>query len=161
MKIYVLRHGAAEDGRPGSSDPERSLTDDGREALRGVLLRARNAEVSPSLILASPYVRAVQTAEMAAEILGSHQKVTVTKTLTPDGSPAEVWDEIRARRNEQQILLAGHEPLLSQVVAYLLGAPALLVDMKKAALVCVEMGAFGQEPRGVLEWMLTPRLAAS
>src|SRR4051812_44732560 len=114
MKIYILRHGAAEDGGPGSSDSERALTDDGREALQGVLLRARNAEVSPSLILASPYVRAVQTAEVAAEILPAHEKVVFTKTLPPDGRPAEVWEEIRSRRNEPQILLAGHEPLLSQ-----------------------------------------------
>jgi len=34
MEIYLLRHGIAEDGYP---DPQRALTDEGREKLRKVL----------------------------------------------------------------------------------------------------------------------------
>ena len=49
--------------------------------------------------------------------------------------------------------------LLSQLVAHLLGVPSLLVDMKKAALVCVALDHFGPAPRGVLRWMLVPKLA--
>jgi len=48
---------------------------------------------------------------------------------------------------------------LGHLTAYLLGAPALRVQMKKAALVCVEMELFRGEPRGTLKWMVTPALA--
>ena len=81
------------------------------------------------------------------------------QSLTPDGSPAEVWEEIRARKNEDAILLASHEPLMSATVAFLLGTPGLHVDMKKAALLRVDVDRFGPQPLGVLKWMLTPAVA--
>jgi phosphohistidine phosphatase len=153
MEIYLLRHGIAEDSYP---DSERALTAEGKEKLRRVLKRA---QIKPSLILTSPYRRAVETAEIAAEVLGYDSELERAQTLTPEGSPEAVWQEIRARKNEDAILLASHEPLMSATAAFLLGAPGLHVDMKKAALVRVDVDRFGPQPLGVLKWMLTPAVA--
>ena len=71
MQIYILRHGIAEDAGPGQSDSERALTSEGKKKLRNVLRAAHEAGVTPALILTSPLKRAVQTAELAAEILAS------------------------------------------------------------------------------------------
>ena len=161
MELYVLRHAIAQEGGPGRPDSERALTSEGREKLRAVLKRAREAGMAPSLILTSPYVRAVQTAEEAAAVLAFQGRIEHLRALEPDGSPDGVWEEIRARKNEPAILLSGHEPLLSAVVALLLGAPSLQVDMKKAALVRLDCDRFGAQPRGALKWMLTPRLAGA
>jgi phosphohistidine phosphatase len=157
MEIYILRHGIAEEAKSGSPDAERALTDAGREKLRTVLERAREAGVKPSLILASPYKRALQTAHMAGQILGC-SKIVETEILVPGSAPKTVWDAICARRREPALLLAGHEPLLGMTVGYLLGAPTLHVDLKKAALVRIDQESFSGAPRGVLKWMLTPRL---
>ena len=159
MQIYLLRHGIAEDARPGQPDPERALTDGGREKLRRVLKQARKAGVAPSLILSSPYRRAVETADVAVEVLGYSGKVGRTRALTPEASPFDAWEEIRTRKDEPGILLASHEPLMSSLVAFLLGSPTLQVDMKKAAIVRVDCDRFGAEARGVLKWMLTPAVA--
>lgn len=159
MEIYLLRHGIAEDGHAGQADADRGLTDEGREKLGRVLKRARSADVSPSLILSSPYRRAVETAEIAAEVLQYKGKTTETQALIPNASPQEAWEEIRARHGESAILLASHEPLMSTLAAFLLNSPALEVDMKKAALVRIDFDKLGREPRGVLKWMLTPALA--
>jgi phosphohistidine phosphatase len=153
MEIYLLRHGIAEEGYP---DAARALTAEGKEKLRRVL---KQAAVKPSLILSSPYRRAVETAEIAAEVLGYTGDIERSESLTPDGSPQEVWEEIRARRDEDSILLASHEPLMSATVAFVLGAPGLHVDMKKAALVRVDLDRFGPQPLGLLKWMLTPGVA--
>ncbi len=40
MRIYLLRHGAAENKHPGGTDNERALTAEGKDALRRVLTRA-------------------------------------------------------------------------------------------------------------------------
>jgi phosphohistidine phosphatase len=157
MEIYILRHGIAEEARAGMPDAERALTDNGREKLRAVLERAREAGVKPSLILTSPYRRAQQTAQMAAQVLGCH-KIVETEALVPSSAPKAVWDAICARRREPALLIAGHEPLLGMTVGYLLGAPALQVDLKKAALVRIDQESFSGAPRGILKWMLTPRL---
>ena len=159
MQIYLLRHGIAENAAPGTPDSERALTGEGREKLRRVLARAHAAEVAPSLILSSPYRRAVETAGIAVEVLGYQGKVVKTRALVPEASPFDTWEEIAKRPHERAILLAGHEPLMSSLAAFLLACPSLSVDMKKAALVRVDCDRLGPEPRGVLKWMLTPATA--
>ena len=158
MEIYLLRHGIAEDGKPGRPDSERALTDEGRVRLRRVLKRVRSADVNPSLILSSPYRRAVETAEVAAEVFRYQGDVVKSRAFVPEARPKEAWDEIRVHSNEGSILVASHEPLMSALTAYLLGCPALHVDMKKAALVRIDMDRLGAEPHGLLKWMLTPGL---
>jgi phosphohistidine phosphatase len=159
MEIYLLRHAIAEDAAPGRPDAERALTAEGRDKLRRVLRRARQSDVSPTLILTSPYRRALETAEIAAQVLGYEERPVHSRSLVPEAPPHEVWDEIRAHREEAAILMASHEPLTSSAVAFLLGCPGLQVEMKKAALVRIDCDRFGGEPRGVLKWMLTPALA--
>ena len=160
MQLYLFRHGIAENGRPGGSDADRALTPDGKKKLREVLRVAQQAGVGPTLILTSPYTRAVETAEIAAEVLGYKNKLLRTNALTPDSSPRDVWQEIRTHKDAGQLLLASHEPLLSQCVAYLLAAPSLAVDMKKGGMVRIDLERFGPEPSGLLKWYLVPRLAA-
>jgi phosphohistidine phosphatase len=150
MEIYLLRHGIAEEGHP---DAQRALTAEGKEKLRRVLKRSG---AKPSLILSSPYRRALETAEIAADVLGYTDEIERSSSLTPDGTPTGVWDEIRARKGETAILVASHEPLMSTAVAYLLGSPGVHVDMKKAALVRIDVDRFGPHPLGVLKWMLVP-----
>jgi phosphohistidine phosphatase len=159
MEIYLLRHAIAEDATPGQPDSERSLTGEGRDKLRRVLKRARQADVAPTLIASSPYRRAVETAEMAAQALNYEHRLVQSQALVPDASPHDLWDEIRTYRAESAILLASHEPLMSAAVAFLLGCPALRIEMKKAALVRIDCDRFGGEPQGVLKWMLTPAVA--
>ena len=120
---------------------------------------AAGAEVEPSLILSSPLIRAVQTAEIAAEVLKYAGKIVRVDSLTPDSSPRDVWEEIRTRKDERAILLAGHEPLYSATTAYLLGSTRSMVDFRKAGLVRIDVQGFGASPGGVLQWMLTPKLA--
>ncbi len=159
MELYLLRHGIAEERAASGHDADRALTDDGRKKLRHVLSRARKASVTPTLILSSPLKRAFETAEIAAKELGYSSEISITNSLTPDSSPHRVWTEIRAHRDEPSILLAGHEPLFSATVAWFLGSPRSMVDFKKAALVRIDFESLGPEPRGVLQWMITPKLS--
>ena len=152
-----MRHGIAEDAPPGGTDADRALTPEGKRKLRGVLERARRAGVHPDMILTSPLKRAVETAEIAASVFGNEYDLVRTNTLVPSSSPERVWKEIRSRKAEA-ILLAGHEPLLSMLVAFLLGCPSLAVRMKKSALAAIEVEAGQVQPHGVLLWMLIPKL---
>jgi phosphohistidine phosphatase len=159
MEIYILRHGIAEDGQAGQPDSERVLTPEGKKKLRAVLRAASDAGISPSLIVTSPYRRAVQTAQLAAEILNYKGDLLRTKALEPSSDPHQVWDELRVHKDEPGILLAGHEPLFSSLTAYLAGCRELQADFKKGAMVCIEINRFATEPHGVFKWMLTPKLA--
>jgi len=158
VKIYVLRHAIAEPRRPGLAEAKRQVTKEGEEKLARVLATARRAGVAPSLILTSPFLRALRTAELAAEALHSGPPAT-TEALLPASSPEAVWQEIRAHREERALMLVGHEPLLSRAVSRLLGASWTLVTLRKGALALVEVEEFGDQPRGSLQWLLTAKLA--
>src|SRR5258708_24331874 len=112
MEIYIFRHGIAEEGHAGQPDSERALTYEGKKKLRNVLRAMREAGIQPSLILTSPYRRAVQTAQLAVEILEYKGDLLRTKALEPGSHPRMVWDEIRVHKNEREILLAVPRPLL-------------------------------------------------
>ena len=159
MEIYILRHGIAEEAPAGMRDADRALTAEGRKKLEPVLRRARTVNVAPAVILSSPYRRARETAAIAAEILRGHASVIETKAFTPDSSPEAAWDEIRAHKAEPQVMIVGHEPLLSAVYAYLLGSP-VEVDVKKGSLGRIDVERFSGPPRGVLRWLIYPKLVA-
>lgn len=160
MEIYILRHGIAEDATGSMADADRALTGEGRQKLREVMRAARGAKVRPSLILTSPLRRAVETAELAAELLESDGQPARTEALVPESTPEKVWQEIRKHKDAASVLLAGHEPLLSQSISYLLGTPSLEVDLKKGALARIDLDKLGTEPKGILKWLLVPRLVS-
>ena len=155
-----MRHGIAEDASPGTRDEDRKLTDEGREKLRSTLRLAAQMGVKPGVILTSPLVRAVETAEIAAKALGYDGDLVRTNVLVPDAQPRNVWSEIRNFRNEDQLLLASHNPLCASLAGYLLGTPELSVAFRKGALLRVDFASFGHQPRAVLQWLMTSKMAA-
>lgn len=162
MELYFLRHGIAEDASSTGRDSDRRLTDEGRRKLRQILQRVGEAGVSPDLMLTSPYVRARQTAEIAKEILGYKEDLVVSDALRSDSDPQAVWQEIRSLHGgAHRIVLASHEPLMSRCTGYFLNAPELIVDFKKGAVVRIDVDQAGVHPRGVLRWMLVPKLAGA
>ncbi|HVO96587.1 MAG TPA: phosphohistidine phosphatase SixA [Bryobacteraceae bacterium] len=157
MELYLLRHGIAEDHSATGRDADRSLTEEGREKLKRVLKRAASAGVEPSLILSSPYKRALETAEIAASLLGYTREILNVSSLKPHSSPPAVWSDIRDHLDQPSILLAGHEPLFSATVAWLLGSTRAMMEFKKGALVRIDIP--GPSPQGVLQWMITAKIS--
>ena len=162
MEIYLLRHGIADDDSPTGRDQDRELTDQGRSKLRDVLTAAASAGVKPEVLASSPYVRARQTAEIAKQILAYTDEIHLSHALVPESDPEEVWSEIRnLYRGAHSILLSSHEPLMGRCTGFFLGYTDLLVDFKKGAIVRIDVESFGVQPRGLLKWMLVPKLAAT
>ncbi len=159
MHVYLLRHGIAEDERPGVADADRALTLDGRRKLRYVLKSVAEAGARPSLIVSSPLKRALQTAEIAGAALGYQGELLRSRVLLPNGSAEQVWEEIRTHRSEEGIMLVGHNPLFDALGPYLLGTPSLQMDFKKGAILRVDIEAFGAQPRGILRWYLIAKLS--
>lgn len=160
MQVYLLRHGAAEEDRSGLNDADRALTPDGRRKLRQTLHIASQADVRPTLILTSSLKRAVETAEIAQEVLGYKGELLRTEALLPGSSVEQVWDELRVHANETAVVLVGHNPMFAELAGYLLGAPELQVDVKKGSLLRIDFETLSSQPKGILRWFLVAKLAA-
>ena len=156
MQIYILRHGEAESHESANSDASRALTPKGKTDVRQVLKTARDAGMTVDRIISSPLVRARQTAGIAGKLFGI-EDVAETKGLLPGATPQTIWRELTELRDVESVLLAGHEPHVSRLVQFILEA-AIALDFKKSGLVRIDSEARPGPPRGVLKWMITPRL---
>ncbi|MBX3224521.1 MAG: histidine phosphatase family protein [Labilithrix sp.] len=131
MKLYVMRHGPAEDNSPTGRDGDRALTPEGRERTRAVA-RALLAEGEvPLTIVASPLVRALQTAEIVAAVTdlerrvreakdagGASGAVEIRREMAPGGDALGLVLEL-ARSGRKRAMVVGHEPDLSMLVSRL------------------------------------------
>ena len=104
MKLIIMRHGQASWSAP--KDSLRPLTETGRAEVQrtATQLGAYGLE----RILASPYLRAQQTAEIVAEHLGL--SVETIQHVTPDGSPSRAIEQLPESGNT---LIVSHMPLVS------------------------------------------------
>lgn len=161
MQLYILRHGIAEDAALGQSDASRELTGEGRRKTRRVTARARQAGVRPDAVLTSPYPRAAATAQVAREELQLADAPIETERLTPYANVFELWEEIRGYAWANELMVVGHNPLLSDLAAWLTGARGGAVPLKKSALAALDIPYLSSSPRGTLIWLLTPKSAGA
>src|SRR4051812_9306069 len=68
MKLYVMRHGPAEDSSASGRDADRVLTVAGRERVRLVAQALMDGAEYPFTIVSSPLARALESAEIVAEV---------------------------------------------------------------------------------------------
>ena len=161
MELFILRHAiAVPRGTPGyDEDSERPLTSEGRKKLRRIAKTMAKMELSFDLILSSPYVRARDTAEIAAKILGARKKLKFSDHLVSHGSAEALVNQLKSHYHSQRyVLLVGHEPYLSKLISVLLtGEPDLSLTLKKGGLckLTVEKLRYGR--CATLEWLLAPR----
>jgi phosphohistidine phosphatase len=111
VNVWILRHGQA--APQARTDSERELTAKGREE---VLHSAAHLMGQPlQRIVASPYVRAQQTAELVRQTLGFSGSIVTVPWLTPDSNPRRVLDELEAY-NAEDVLLVSHQPLVGALI---------------------------------------------
>jgi phosphohistidine phosphatase len=141
MRLYVMRHGPAEDRSLSGSDFDRQLTPAGREVVRRVA-RAFNASraagldpAAPLRILTSPRVRARETAALVHE------------ALVPIPPDLELHDELGGEEpiplsliaavaaSGADTLLVGHQPRVEELVRTLVARPVALAGFPTATLV--------------------------
>jgi phosphohistidine phosphatase len=123
MKLYVMRHGSAEEHAESGVDGDRALTGPGRDRVRAVAKVLVDAGEAPIRILTSPLVRAVQTAEIVAIVtkLGEREGVVeASRDIAPGGDGATLARRL-AVEGRKRVMLVGHEPDLSTIVGRLLG----------------------------------------
>jgi phosphohistidine phosphatase len=137
MEIYLVRHAEAVEQTEGLVDSTRWLTKKGRKAMQKAACRLYKKRVRPDLIITSPLTRAVQTAELLMAEVGSHAELSADSRLAPESTPEQVVELLNSWQKSKSIMLVGHEPLLSQTAALLLGRERV-AGLAKGACLCLE-----------------------
>lgn len=157
MRVTLIRHAEAGDDAP--RDEARALTARGREDARrlGQALARRGVEFS--LIVTSPLVRAVQTAEIVASEIRYRDRIAVTDLLVPEGTASRLVGFLlstgRGMEGTASIALVAHEPILSALAAALTGK-ARHPPLHKTEALRIRMGN-GPDGKGTLRWRVDAR----
>ncbi|HLR17904.1 MAG TPA: phosphohistidine phosphatase SixA [Alcanivoracaceae bacterium] len=149
---YVSRHGEAE--AYAASDAQRALTERGSAEVREFWRQLREQGVLPTRIIASPYVRAQQTAAIIAEVIGG-LAVETHPLITPDASVSEVLDWLGRDVAEEGVLLVSHMPLVGNLVGQWTQGVGAGVGMSVATVACIEADST-EIGSGQLKWLKQP-----
>jgi phosphohistidine phosphatase len=160
MELYFLRHGIAAERRPGSlmDESKRPLTMEGVGKMRRIARGMRRLKLDFDVILASPYLRAKQTAEIAAAALGAKGKLIFSDNLAGHGDSVQLVAELREHHRDcKSLLVVGHEPSMSELISTLLvGNRSLQLVLKKGGLCKLTASELRHGRCAALEWLLTP-----
>lgn len=154
MRIHLVRHSDPVDRLPSMPDAARYLSARGRVSFREMALRFREAGGSPTRILTSPLVRAVQTAEILSEALRYDGEIVPDPRLSPGFDVAMLSAVLDDYPGEKEIALVGHEPDLGGILTRLLSLPRRYA-MRKGDIAALDLPAPGNPLRAGLAWLLT------
>jgi phosphohistidine phosphatase len=159
FELYLIRHAIAEErGEKWPDDNKRPLTEDGIARMRKAARGLARIGVTLDAVLTSPLVRARQTAEIVAAAGDSKPPIVNIESLTPDGGYAAIVADLEKHaRKAIRIALVGHEPLIGELAARLIGSRHP-IEFKKGAVCRIDLDAIPPAGPGDLRWMLTPKI---
>jgi phosphohistidine phosphatase len=160
MQLYIVRHGIAIDREDPKSpaEAERYLTEEGVDKTKQVAKGVAALGIHADLVISSPYVRAMQTAEIFAGALAyPKSKIRSTDSLLPGAEPTAILRELAREKNVSSVFCFGHGPHVDGLLAAAVGAPRHITSMKKAGVALVELKRLSP-PNGQLVWLVTPKL---
>lgn len=119
--LLILRHAKSSWDRPGLADIERPLNKRGiHDAPRmGALIK--EADLIPDVILSSPAVRAMKTAEAVADACSYEGNIEIEEDFYP-GSPSDYLEALNNLPDDpMRVMVVGHNPGLEELLNELTG----------------------------------------
>ena len=146
-----MQHGEA---KSETEDPQRSLTERGREEVQKVAKMVKKLNLCPSKIYHSGKQRAKQTAEIFSDSL---ERPTETAQGLNPNDDVRAWADQLSRKKED-LMVVGHLPFLEKLASLLTtdNEKTRTVIFRYGAVVCLQQredGGWG------VRWILTPEMA--
>ena len=132
MDLILWRHAEAEnwllDDESAGLDLNRSLTQRGEKQAARMAAWLDRQLPEGTRILVSPARRCEQTA------LALGRRYKIRTELAPDATPAQLLELVQWPSNKYPMLVVGHQPVLGQAIAQLVGLKDSECAVKKGAL---------------------------
>jgi len=162
MQLWFIRHARAVDREETSlSDFQRPLTPKGRKQFAQLCGSLAKGIDLPQLLLTSPLIRAMQTAEIARrEFELPASACRVDDRLSPDFGMQDLRgilsDVMVEQPNLDRLGIVGHEPSFSEVLSETIGGGA--IKLSKGAVAAVEITLPSNLRGAQLKWLIVPKL---
>ena len=128
MELILWRHAEAHDAKEGQDDLERALTPRGEKQAARMSAWLDRQLPQGLRVVCSPARRTEQT----AQALG--RKYKLRAELLPDGTPTDLLELVQWDKGNGAVLVVGHQPLLGQTAAHLLGLGQEACSIRKGAV---------------------------
>lgn len=128
MDLILWRHAEAQDAPDGMDDLQRALTARGEKQAARMAAWLDRQLPSGLRVLCSPARRTEQT----AQALG--RKYKLRAELLPGGKPQELLELVQWPKAKGAVLVVGHQPVLGETIAQLLGLPPDGCAVRKGAV---------------------------
>jgi phosphohistidine phosphatase len=158
MDLYLIRHAdALALGERGiTEDSDRPLSTEGEQqaGLVGKMFAQRGIRLDK--LVASPHVRAQQTATLLMrEGPQPAPELITSNALLPNAKPRKLAKLLRSLTGDR-VGLVGHLPHIAEWAGWLIGAKNAELGFAKAGVAYIACGEFPAKGLGTLEWLVTP-----
>jgi len=152
MRLYLVQHGRA---HSKDVDPDRNLTEQGRNDVERVSAFLKKQGLLVSAIWHSGKARAEQTANILTSAVVTDQGIVKHDGLAPNDPVAVVKEELLRLKND--LIIVGHMPFLSKLASELIVGNALVqtVLFQPGGAVCLEQA---EDNTWMVRWIITPEL---
>jgi phosphohistidine phosphatase len=151
MSLFLVQHGK---NLPKDADPEKGLSEGGKEEVNRIASRAGEHAIPVSAIKHSGKKRARETAEMFAEILSPGGGVQKMEGLAPLDDVTKL--NVKADEN---VMLVGHLPFMEKLTSYLVtGSPDRppVLKFQNGGIACLDRDE--ETNSWFIKWTLFPRM---
>ncbi len=142
MKVYLLRHGDAQDRSVSGRDEDRELTPAGLDKLEQASRGWRRVLEQVDRVFCSSLIRARQTAEILHRTAEASEPIAETEQLVPYARPLETLQLLQGelQSGSEGVACVGHEPHMGALLGLLLtGNDHASIPFKKGQLVVVQL----------------------
>jgi phosphohistidine phosphatase len=148
LRIFLVRHADADAEIPeGLGDEARALTAKARATALAHFTSLAERMGPISLVLTSPLVRTVQTAQLLSSSCRHEGSLKAHRCLLPD-MPVGSVESVLAEHVGQHLALVGHQPSMGALAAHLLGMQAFPKPVSPGTVIALErpVDGSGAEP---------------
>jgi phosphohistidine phosphatase len=118
--LFLIRHAKSSWDDTALPDRDRPLADRGKRDVAKMGKRLAERDVKPDLIMSSPAMRALATAEVIAKMLDCKRKDIVVNDRLYSGQADDLLDVIQELGDKlEHVMLVGHNPELTELAHHL------------------------------------------
>jgi len=141
MLLFVIRHAKASerDSQVWPDDSMRPLTKGGIRKFERLAEQICEIHEPPQIVLSSSFARAWSTARILSKVARWPDPIRCQSLECDHDDGVEATRAFLALRSEESIAIVGHEPMLSDFVAELLGSSGPAIVMNKGGVAILEV----------------------